>query len=134
MLYALGFNATQWEDLLRAIHTGQTGKLFYGKDNWKATIDRNRILIEQEIERANPPFELIYTPKEIDANYQIPRNKNIACLDVDKLTGKFEIRKYKQGDWFIPFGMKGRKLLSDFLTNLKLSISQKENQWIICCG
>ena len=33
VLYPLGFNATQLEDLLRAIHTGQTGKLVSGKAN-----------------------------------------------------------------------------------------------------
>ena len=32
------------------------------------------------------------------------------------------------------FGMKGKKKISDYLTDRKFSISQKERQWVLCCG
>ena len=31
-------------------------------------------------------------------------------------------------------GMKGKKKISDYLTDRKFSISQKERQWVLCCG
>ena len=42
--------------------------------------------------------------------------------------------KRQPGDTFIPFGMKGKKKISDYLTDRKFSISQKERQWVLCCG
>ena len=38
------------------------------------------------------------------------------------------------GDVFVPFGMKGRKNISDYLTDRKYSLLQKEKQWVLCCG
>ena len=34
----------------------------------------------------------------------------------------------------LPFGMTGKKKISDYLTDRKFSISQKERQWVLCCG
>ena len=36
-----------------------------------------------------------------------------------------------QGDWFTPFGMKGKKRVSDFLTDNKLTLFEKERQPIL---
>ena len=35
---------------------------------------------------------------------------------------------------FIPFGMTGKKHVSDYLTDKKFSLSEKEKQWILCFG
>ena len=55
-------------------------------------------------------------------------------IDADKLNGEIHYRKWQPGDTFIPFGMKGKKKISDYLTDHKFSISQKERQWVLCCG
>ena len=38
------------------------------------------------------------------------------------------------GRYLIPFGMKGKKKVSDYLTDRKFSVIRKEQQWILCCG
>ena len=53
-------------------------------------------------------------------------------LDYSKLSFPLEIRKWKKGDSFQPFGMKGTKKVSDFLIDLKCSTLQKENTWLLC--
>ena len=53
-------------------------------------------------------------------------------LDYSKLSFPLEIRKWKKGDVFQPFGMKGTKKVSDFLIDLKCSTLQKENTWLLC--
>jgi tRNA(Ile)-lysidine synthase len=53
-------------------------------------------------------------------------------LDADKVTLPLEIRKWKKGDKFIPFGMKGKKNVSDYLTDKKFSLFQKDNQYVAC--
>ena len=97
---------------------------------------RQRILIEA-IESGNEillPFQIIKEEKEYTPDFLIPRDKGIACFDADKLNGDIHYRKWQTGDTFIPFGMKGKKKISDYLTDRKFSISQKERQWVLCCG
>lgn len=59
---------------------------------------------------------------------------NIAYFDADLITMPIHVRKVEKGDWFVPFGMKGRKLVSDFLTDLKLSRFQKQEQEVALVG
>ena len=65
-------------------------------------------------------------------DFAIPRNKNRACLDADKVVLPLTVRKWRQGDKFVPFGMKGKKKVSDYLTDRKFSLFQKENQYVVC--
>ena len=44
------------------------------------------------------------------------------------------LRKWQEGDWFIPFGMKGRKKLSDYFSDRKFSRLEKEQTWLLCSG
>ena len=41
------------------------------------------------------------------------------------------IRRWTQGDWFIPFGMTGKKLVSDYLTDRKMAFFDKEKQLVM---
>ena len=69
-----------------------------------------------------------------DANFRWTTDKHIAYLDADKLTAPLHLRKWQAGDWFIPLGMKGKKLVSDYLTDRKYSLWQKEQQYVLCCN
>jgi tRNA(Ile)-lysidine synthase len=46
--------------------------------------------------------------------------------DADKLVFPFVCRRWSQGDWFIPLGMRGRKKVSDLFTDLKYGTFRKE--------
>jgi tRNA(Ile)-lysidine synthase len=67
-------------------------------------------------------------------DYVMQDNKNIATLDHDRLKFPLVLRRWKAGDFFYPLGMKGKKKLSDFFTDLKLSLIDKENIWLLCSG
>lgn len=62
----------------------------------------------------------------------LPRNE--ACFDRDGLTFPLRLRHWRDGDRFRPFGMSGTRLVSDLFSDLKLSIADKENAWILCNG
>ena len=38
----------------------------------------------------------------------------------------------REGDKFVPFGMTGKKNVSDYLTDRKFSLFEKENQYVVC--
>ena len=54
-----------------------------------------------------------------------------ATLDADKIAFPLILRHVAQGDRFVPFGMKGSKLVSDFLTDRKLSVIDKSRQLVV---
>ncbi len=59
------------------------------------------------------------------------KSSSIAYFDYSKLHFPLKIRRWKQGDFFSPLGMKGKKKLSDFLIDQKIPIGEKENTWIL---
>ena len=134
ILHPLGFNSAQIKDIANSLD-GQPGKQFSSKE-WRVIKDRELLLLEkaQSENKEELPFQIIKEEKEYTPDFQIPREKGIACFDADKLNGEISYRKWQTGDTFVPFGMKGKKKVSDYLTDRKFSISQKERQWVLCCG
>lgn len=63
---------------------------------------------------------------------EILRDKTCAFIDASKVDGELTVRYVQPGDKFIPYGMKGSKLVSDYLTNLKKSLFEKERQLVVC--
>ena len=57
-----------------------------------------------------------------------------AILDRSKLDRELLIRKPILGDFFYPFGMKGKKKLSKYFKDEKYSLVDKEKQWLLCSG
>ena len=129
-----GFNAVQVHSIFQAVHS-QPGKEFVSRSGCRVVKDRDSFLL-QPAGMANPAPHFTLQREEFDYTPQfvIPRSRDKACVDTDKLDGPLQLRLWQKGDWFVPFGMKGRKLVSDYLTDRKCSLLQKENQWVLACG
>ena len=69
--------------------------------------------------------------KTIDSTFTISKDKNIATLDARNIRFPLIFRNVRNGDRFVPFGMKGSKLVSDYLTDRHRSLNEKRNQMVV---
>jgi tRNA(Ile)-lysidine synthase len=61
----------------------------------------------------------------------VSKEPNIATLDAAKVRFPLTVRRVEEGDWMQPYGMKGRKLLSDLMTDLKMTVFEKRRQLVV---
>lgn len=126
--------------------SGLPGRVFYSHTH-RLVFDRDRIIVseipsndnrEYQIEESqaivNEPVKLKCEHIAYNSNVVISASKSVANLNAEKLLFPLTIRHPKKGDSFIPFGMHGRKLISDFCTDLKMSAIEKEELWLLCSG
>lgn len=142
ILSPLGFNSAQVKDIFASLH-GLPGKIFLAP-GWRALKDRELLLIDPSCsadtsavfppDDPSLPFRLTMEERELTADFIIPRQPGTACFDADKLQTPLTVRHCRRGDSFVPFGMTGRKKVSDYLTDRKFSLTRKERQWVLCSG
>ncbi len=61
-------------------------------------------------------------------------SNKILYVDKETLNHKLSIRKWEKGDYFYPFGMRGKKKVSKFYKDEKMDLISKERQWLLCSG
>lgn len=128
VLSPLGFNKQQLKEILSA--TNESGRLF-SANNRRLLIDRDKLILE----RLCYPTVQIHQETLNAQEVVINKSPAYAYLDADKLHHSLTFRTPQQGDNFAPFGMKGkRKLVSDYLTDQKLNLFEKEHQLLACDG
>lgn len=81
---------------------------------------------------AHDVLDITYVPVEQFAT--LPRCKEVALLDADLVGEGLEVRLWEKGDRFVPLGMTGTKLVSDFLTDLKVNAFDKQQQRVLTNG
>ena len=134
-----GFNTTQVEQLAEHLE-GTSGRVFETPD-YALLIDRDHLVLaprKAPIRSLRIPEEGRYRLDEgccIDVKYKenISISRSNDCVTIDKAKVKFPltVRPIENGDAFIPFGMTGRKLVSDYLTDLKCSLFEKQSQLVV---
>jgi len=132
VLERFGFNTAQEKDVMRCMKSDQSGKRFYAKE-WEVLRDRE-VLIIRHMQQADGVPELLVQEMETESGFVVPKDRHVAYVDADKVKCPLTIRRWRQGDKFVPLGMKGKKKVSDYLTDRKFSLYDKENQWVVCSG
>ncbi len=63
--------------------------------------------------------------------FRIRPEEGSIFIDAEALPFPFTVRRWKEGDWIVPFGMSGRKKLSDLFVDLGFSIPDKKRALVI---
>ena len=147
-LSPFGFNESQVQNILACLL--KEGKRVFLSPSYRLVKDRGKLVINKiqtkSLERAvminyftrkksvTTPFPLVFTREKKVNKYVIPATGTIASLDFDKLQFPLSVRKWQHGDAFFPLGMKKKKKLSDFFTDQKIPIKEKEQTRVLCSG
>lgn len=101
---------------LRLIPRGQKDQLTYTINEGQSSI----------------PFGVGYQLERLSAQgLTIDTNPKNALFDWGKIRFPLHLRPWRQGDRFQPLGMKGSKLVSDFLIDEKVPLSQKGKVYVL---
>ena len=134
-----GFNGAQ----VRQILTAETGRVFSSPQGYDVLVDRGHLLVEPSLK----PMKNLRIPEEgtyvLDDQTRISvkrepvwisRDAAVATVDVSRVRFPLTVRRVEEGDWMIPYGMEGRKLLSDLMTDRKMTVFEKRRQLVVVDG
>ena len=134
-----GFNRSQIDQLLACLD-GESGREFTSPTH-TLVVDRDRLVVEPVSAPMKPhvipePGNYRLTEKlclkvETTDDISISKLADCATLDKEKVSFPLTVRPVQSGDMFCPFGMEGHKLVSDFLTDSKLSLLEKRRQLVV---
>ncbi len=145
LTYFYGFHPDQVQDIVNHLDS-ISGKLFISethrlvKDRKKLIItkiekvDSNEIFVSDNLEEIFSPIHLQFLIQKNSTDFQFSTESKRVHIDADKLKFPLSIRTWREGDSFVPFGMKGNKKISDFYIDQKLSINDKEKTYLLFSG
>ncbi len=131
-----GFNGDQVRQILDA----ETGKVVSSAMGYDVLKDRGRLIVEPALQSFKPmriPEEGTYILDEKTRfsvrkkSVYVSKDPHIATLDTATVQFPLTIRRVEEGDWMQPYGMKGKKLLSDLMTDLKMTVFEKRRQLVV---
>ena len=142
LLSPLGFNGCQQEQILV---TEESGRTFLSVEtdaegrHFVALTDRDKIVVRpsDNVEFEEVPLTEFLGIKTIERKVDdvvILRDCHYAYVDADKVRHGLTVRRVSAGDRIRPFGMKGSKLVSDLLTDIKMNVLDKQKQLVVCDG
>ena len=142
-----GFTPSQSEDMLAASSSSHVGATFLSPSHIaaiatvagslciqispKTALQKEYRLPELGIYRLSDGISLRLENTPITERFRISKSPDVATIDVNKVKFPLTLRPIRQGDRFTPFGMKGTKLVSDYLTDIKCSVIDRQRQLVI---
>lgn len=138
LLSPLGFSPDSIEQLSANLDA-QAGRCFQSESH-ELLIDRGLILVQKRAALPSPlripeTGTYIYGEQkvrvELVEGVEVSRAPDIATLDAAQVTFPLTVRPVHDGDRFVPFGMTGSRLVSDFLTDRKISLFEKRRQLVV---
>jgi tRNA(Ile)-lysidine synthase len=136
-----GFGFTAWPDVY-ALADAQPGKRVFApgyvllKDREVLILERLKPVVAQTFEIGRDTRSVVRpVPLSLDVVSHIDNaGQNRIFVDLEKLTFPLRFRKWEQGDYFYPFGMKGKKKVSKFFKDEKIPLTEKQDVWILESG
>ncbi|WP_158849286.1 tRNA lysidine(34) synthetase TilS [Algibacter sp. L1A34] len=134
------YGFTEWNDVLNLLDAesgkqvfSATHRLIKNREHLLLSEINNEkeksILISKEEKQVGTPFGTLFFD-EADAIFG--KRSEVIYVDADTLEYPLTLRKWEDGDFFHPLGMSGKKKISKYLKDEKLSLLDKEHVSVLC--
>ncbi len=135
------YNFTAWQDLYELIDA-QSGKQVQSHSH-NLLKDRNHLILSEiKAEISQHEIRINKDENTVDLSNgklvfeEVSRletsNKDTIYVDKDLLKYPLTVRHWQKGDYFYPFGMQGKKKLSKFFKDEKLTLNEKNSVQLLC--
>ena len=134
------FGFTAWADIADLVKA-QSGKQIFSERHILLK-DRDYLILSfKQKNSENETFfieknqNVVNFPLKLDfSRVTAISNVSNTCIfvDEDKIQFPLMLRKWCEGDYFYPLGMKGKKKLSKYFKDEKLSLIEKSQVWLLC--
>jgi tRNA(Ile)-lysidine synthase len=139
------FHFTEFNDVFNLL-SAQAGKQLFSKTHTLLK-DRHflilspRVLPNDVLEASEKTFQIAENTVEIkhpihltfeEVAQKFMQNKDTIYISKAHLEFPLYVRKWKNGDYFYPLGMQGKKKISKYFKDEKISLLEKQNKWLLC--
>ena len=141
-----GFTSAQIEQIYGSLDTCSAGKII-ASDSHELAFDRGSLLVQPRTNVADAArsmripetgtyvfsdsLKIKVAAEDCGDDYVPSRAAYCVCLDASNIKFPLTLRHIEQGDRFVPFGMNGMKLVSDYLTDRKKTVFEKRAQLVV---
>lgn len=143
ILHPFGFSQAVTDEVLSALDA-QSGKQFFSQSHILVK-DRDALLLRPIAPADAEPRQCTILSPDHCNSLPTPLTMTVrpnsgetlrmppssACFDLDRVLFPLALRPWRSGDRFVPFGMKGSRLVSDLLSDKKINILDKRNILIL---
>ena len=146
ILSSYGFTSAQIELIYGSLDTCSAGKII-ASDSHELAFDRGSLLVQPRTNVADSArsmripetgtyvfsdsLKIKVAAEDCGDDYVPSRAADCVCLDASDIKFPLTLRHIEQGDRFVPFGMNGMKLVSDYLTDRKKNVFEKRAQLVV---
>jgi len=134
------------EEEIKKIFKAENGSSFFSKD-FHLIVNRHELILKRLNQKEESRDEIFLIEKIDLSENQITINLENTIesieeinkiftwdFDAEKITLPLKLRRAKQGDIFYPIGFSGKKKVSKFFRDEKLSILAKQKIWLLTDG
>ena len=141
-----GFTSAQIDQIYGSLDTCSAGKII-ASDSHELAFDRGSLLVQPRTNVADAArsmripetgtyvfsdsLKIKVAAEDCGDDYVPSRAADCVCLDASDIKFPLTLRHIEQGDRFVPFGMNGMKLVSDYLTDRKKNVFEKRAQLVV---
>jgi tRNA(Ile)-lysidine synthase len=136
------YGFTEWNDLVHLLDA-ESGKQVFSETH-RLIKNREHLLLSDSNQDDNITISISEKENQVktpigdlffdDADAVFGQQNNIIFVNKDTLQFPLILRKKEEGDVFYPLGMTGKKKLSKYYKDEKMSLIDKENTWLLCSG
>lgn len=146
ILSSRGFTSAQIVQIYGSLDTCSVGKII-ASDSHELAFDRGSLLVQPRTNVADAvrsmripetgtyvfsgSLKIKVAAEDCGDDYVPSRAADCVCLDASNIKFPLTLRHIEQGDRFVPFGMNGMKLVSDYLTDRKKNVFEKRAQLVV---